>query len=1009
MSLRESKKQSKKLKKAFTRLNDIYSSMPETKGCMEHIGKPKEEGGCGAWCCLLPGEYVYTPQGPKPISNVFAGDKVYTKGGVKKVVESRSKIVKEDILVIKTRYGRTLKVTKDHPIYCELVSRPGREKHDFDFVEAQNIKTGDSKRHYQHYVYIPKIGNYTSWNLEPVIIDLTDILDVYLDPETGKVFNTYRKRGNCFERLLNFDLNWAWVLGLYLAEGSCEDTVVSFHINSEESDLEERLFKFADEIGCRISSKINQGKSKTVRIFSSVFSKIMSFLGGRLCQYKKINDYLLSRVLGSKDLIASILSGHNSGDGYKKDYTYYVTTTSCELSQQVLFLNLMLNKFCGISSSNPENRKKAYHCYYHENVKHHDYIENDNYFMIPIDEVEVVSYNGPVFDIEVEEEHSFTTSIGEVHNCEKQNPQVLYCEFLMSWRHVLNNWAPEDVADLIEAAISNYLSPRATKGCIFWDKESKLCKQHETRPFNCFLPKTIVYTLSGPKYISDILAGDRVLTNDGSYQRVLNTASRLHVGHIYGVCPQGSSVYSWSTSDHRWLVARQKDKRKTPETEYIEAENLLEKRGKQLGDYLVYPRLAVDKQPLNTIKVSDYIGCVVNKDRAYPYTSHVPENQELQSIPSVISIDEDFLFLIGIYLAEGYSSSSSASFCMNVEEKKYLDRIAFWLEAHSIRYKWDYRKNGTNLVLRIDSCLFARLMKSMCGHLAANKEIHCKLFELLSNKQLMSIFEAYNIGDGRKNPKHIKYSVSTVSLKLASQVCQILLINNIYPRIKEAHYAKDGRISYEVHVHYSSFKEWRAEEGQGSKAMYSDGNVFLPLSEVKKDYYEGPVIDIEVENNPCFVTLSGIAHNCRMYGIIPDEEFKPRYERLKILYKDNPLAELHDQCDKVSTVNGKEVTPKQSDAWWKKMKDVEKSIGINAANINDSPGGTYLTYHDHLLMQICGDDVMQNLQTARLYATPMEKKEVTVTLMNHFRANLQKMIKEAEDARKTENQENKSS
>ncbi len=42
-------------------------------------------------------------------------------------------------------------------------------------------------------------------------------------------------------------------------------------------------------------------------------------------------------------------------------------------------------------------------------------------------------------------------------------------------------------------------------------------------------------------------------------------------------------------------------------------------------------------------------------------------------------------------------------------------------------------------------------------------------------------------------------------------------------------------------------------------------------------------------------------YNCRIYGITPSEEFEPRYNRLKELYKDDINAIAMSQCDLVST------------------------------------------------------------------------------------------------------------
>ena len=75
---------------------------------------------------------------------------------------------------------------------------------------------------------------------------------------------------------------------------------------------------------------------------------------------------------------------------------------------------------------------------------------------------------------------------------------------------------------------------------------------------------------------------------------------------------------------------------------------------------------------------------------------------------------------------------------------------------------------------------------------------------------------------------------------------------------------------------------------------------------------------------------------CRIYGIIPDEEFKPRYERLKVIY-----PETRYQCNLVSTVDGSKVTKKDTDRWWNDIKNAEKSIGIPENKIHDSSCGSY--------------------------------------------------------------------
>ena len=54
-------------------------------------------------------------------------------------------------------------------------------------------------------------------------------------------------------------------------------------------------------------------------------------------------------------------------------------------------------------------------------------------------------------------------------------------------------------------------------------------------------------------------------------------------------------------------------------------------------------------------------------------------------------------------------------------------------------------------------------------------------------------------------------------------------------------------------------------------------------------------------------------YNCRIYGITPDEEFNPRYEKLKEEYKTIIGALIKPQCKLVSTEDGSEITTKNTD------------------------------------------------------------------------------------------------
>jgi Fe-S-cluster containining protein len=109
--------------------------------------------------------------------------------------------------------------------------------------------------------------------------------------------------------------------------------------------------------------------------------------------------------------------------------------------------------------------------------------------------------------------------------------------------------------------------------------------------------------------------------------------------------------------------------------------------------------------------------------------------------------------------------------------------------------------------------------------------------------------------------------------------------------------------------------------------------------------------------------------NCRTYSQIPDEEFKPRYERLKVLY---PNEDLRDQCGLTKTV-GNKPTKEDIDRWFEWLKIIDREMGVDPKLIHDGDGGLYRTYHDHILLYLGSDMFLSTLTRIRLKSTEDEK------------------------------------
>jgi len=138
-------------------------------------------------------------------------------------------------------------------------------------------------------------------------------------------------------------------------------------------------------------------------------------------------------------------------------------------------------------------------------------------------------------------------------------------------------------------------------------------------------------------------------------------------------------------------------------------------------------------------------------------------------------------------------------------------------------------------------------------------------------------------------------------------------------------------------------------------------------------------------------------YNCRTYGIIPEEEFKPRFERLKILYQNDLSAIVRDQCNLVKTEDGSSVTKEMTEKWWKEMLSIEKKSGVSKENINDSKTGTYRTYHDHIVLRLLSDNMLAKMTYLKIHGNEMDKEQAVNGVINGLRLSLEEKACQKEE------------
>lgn len=139
---------------------------------------------------------------------------------------------------------------------------------------------------------------------------------------------------------------------------------------------------------------------------------------------------------------------------------------------------------------------------------------------------------------------------------------------------------------------------------------------------------------------------------------------------------------------------------------------------------------------------------------------------------------------------------------------------------------------------------------------------------------------------------------------------------------------------------------------------------------------------------------------CREYGIIPEEHFKPRLARLKVISEKRMGVNLRDQCNLVHISDDKKWSAKKSNKVWEDIIEIEKELGVEPNRINDSVFGSYKTYHDHLLYYLLPEQTMQDLSVVRQYGKKEDKEQTIEGIMSYLKSKLAGAVKVSNEQEK---------
>lgn len=207
-----------------------------------------------------------------------------------------------DLVVVESQAG-TVEATPEHPFYVRR-RRHKKGLHPVVMNEAEWIEAGDLAD--GDYVCVPTLTEKRA----DTKIDLSGHAMVHAS--RGKLGERISNRT---VRSIPLDPDVAWLIGLYVAEGSSSPTV-RFSLSVDEVEYAERISEIAERIGYSASFSVNESNhTRSVSLGTTVFGRWLKEQCGDGARSKHIPDVILRHA--DPAIRAAFIEGLVDGDGYR--------------------------------------------------------------------------------------------------------------------------------------------------------------------------------------------------------------------------------------------------------------------------------------------------------------------------------------------------------------------------------------------------------------------------------------------------------------------------------------------------------------------------------------------------------------------------------------------------------------------------------------------------------------------------------------------------------------------
>lgn len=285
-------------------------------------------------CSFAEDSIIFTDKGPVFIQDLKEGDLVNDQ----KVLKTYKYKNYKESYTIKGKSFIPLEITKGHKVKVL-----NKKTNKLEWKKIENLLNSENK--YYLLIPIPK------WNWT----DDEEIL-IPIKFDTALLQNSSR-----IESYLRVDKDIAYLLGLYMAEGTCTNDAVSFTFGSKEQSLALKTIKLLLKLGVK-RDKIKYHKHSSaliVQVFDRRLSNVFKELFGQYSYQKQIPIAIFNST--SKKIVFSFIRGWYDGDGSHMSHKHdkarhqFISTTSLKAALQLQQIGLRCRNILSIHKRERNN------------------------------------------------------------------------------------------------------------------------------------------------------------------------------------------------------------------------------------------------------------------------------------------------------------------------------------------------------------------------------------------------------------------------------------------------------------------------------------------------------------------------------------------------------------------------------------------------------------------------------------------------------------------------------